>query len=205
MASLTVEAERLAILVVDVQPYFLDGWMAGASEPLLARLEYLLGLATVYDLPCVATFEQPVTKKGWLPERLEPFFPSRGERYTKNTFDCCGEPEIREALARLGRHQFAVAGGETDVCVLQSVLGLIGEGYQVFLLEDCLFSSEPHVGPALRRMEQAGAVPSTVKTLSYELRRSMASESAKSIWAERCPGLTMVEPEELPDWRPGMR
>src|SRR5215211_5238675 len=200
MTPLTMQAEDLAILVVDVQPYFLDGWMDGASEPLLARLEYLLGLATVYDLQCVATFEQPVAKKGRLPERLEPFFLAHGERYTKSSFDCCGEPAIREALARLGRRQFAVAGGETDVCVLQSVLGLIGEGYQVFLLEDCLFSSEPHVGPALRRIEQAGVVSSTVKTLHYELRRSVAAVSARDVFAERCPGLRMVEPEELPVW-----
>jgi nicotinamidase-related amidase len=202
VTSLTVQPEQLAILVVDVQPYFLDGWMAGESEPLLARLEYLLGLATVYDLPCLATFEQPVAKKGWLPERLEPYFPSHGARYTKHSFNCCGEEEIRAALAGLGRGQFAVAGGETDVCVLHSVLGLIGEGYHVFLLEDCLFSSEPHAGPAIRRMEQAGAVPCTVKTLNYELRRSVAAPSAKDLLARRCSELTMVEPEELPAWRP---
>jgi len=200
MTRLTVDPKDLAILVVDVQPYFLDGWMAGASEPLLARLEVLLGLATAYDLPCVATFEQPVAKKGWLPERLGPYFPKHGERFTKNTFDCCGEEAIRDALARLGRRQLAVAGGETDVCVLQSVLGLIAAGYRVFLLEDCLFSSEPRVEPALRRMEQAGAIPSTVKTLNYEVRRSVAAPSAKAILAERCPGLRMVEPEELPGW-----
>src|SRR4051794_37021334 len=116
-----VRPDDLAILVIDVQPFFLDGWMAGASEPLLARLEFLLGLVTVYNVPCFATFEQPVAKKGWLPDRLEPFFPERGQRFTKNTFNCCGETEIRDALARLGRSQFAVAGGETDVCVLQSV------------------------------------------------------------------------------------
>src|SRR5262245_45648551 len=132
MTRLAVEPKHLAILVVDVQPYFLDGWMVGATEPLLARLEFLLGLATAYDLPCVATFEQPVAKKGWLPERLEPYFPKHGKRFTKNTFDCCGEAAIRDVLAGLGRNQFAVAGGETDVCVLQSVLGLIDAGYQAF-------------------------------------------------------------------------
>jgi nicotinamidase-related amidase len=200
MTRLTVQPEDLAILVVDVQPYFLDGRMAGASEPLLARLEFLLGLATAYDLPCVATFEEPIARKGWLPERLEPYFPNHGERYTKNTFNCCGEEAIRDSLARMGRSQFAVAGGETDVCVLQSVLGLIAAGYHVFLLEDCLFSSEPRVGPAIRRMEQAGAVPCTVKTLHYEVRRSVAAPSAKDVLAERCPGLRMVEPEELPGW-----
>lgn len=202
VALLSIQPGALAILVIDVQPYFLDGWMAGDSESLLVRLGHLLGLAMAYDLPCLATFEQPVEKKGWFPERLEPYFPVHGERYTKNTFNCCGETEIRDALARLDRTQFAVAGGETDVCVLQSVLGLIGEGYQVFLLEDCLFSSEPHVGPAIRRMEAAGAIPTTVKTLHYELRQSMATPSAAAVLAERYPGLMMVEPEDLPAWRP---
>jgi nicotinamidase-related amidase len=101
-------------------------------------------------LPLLATFEQPIEKKGWLPQRLEPFFPAHGQRHTKQTFNCCGEPSILEAIDQMGKSQLAVAGGETDVCVLQSVLGLIGAGKQVFLLEDALFSSEPHVGERRR-------------------------------------------------------
>ena len=187
--TLFVNADDLAIVVIDVQPFFLEGWMAGDLEPLLARLEFLLALASVYDIPLLATFEQPIEKKGWLPERLEPFFPKHGQRHTKQTFNCCGEPSIVAAIEALGRSQIAVAGGETDVCVLQSVLGLIGLGKQVFLLEDVLFSSEPSVGPALRRMEAAGAIPSTVKTLNYELRRSVASPRAEHVF-----------PKAIPDW-----
>lgn len=193
-----VDPNDLAIVVIDVQPYFLDGWMAGETEPLMARLEFLFALATVYEIPFLATFEQPIETKGWLPERLEPFFPAHGQRHAKQTFNCCGEPSIVAAIDLLGKQQLAVAGGETDVCVLQSVLGLIASGKQVFLLEDALFSSEAHVGPALRRMEQAGAVPSTVKTLNYELRRSVAEPRAESVFPERFPGLRLVEPERFP-------
>jgi nicotinamidase-related amidase len=202
MTRLLVDPDDLAIVVIDVQPFFLDGWMAGASEPLLARMEFLFALATVYDLPFLATFEQPVEKKGWLPERLEPFFPAHGQRHTKQTFNCCGEPSILAAIEALGREQIAVAGGETDVCVLQSVLGQIETGKQVFLLEDALFSSEPHVGPAVRRMEAAGAIPSTVKTLNYELRRSVAAPPAERVFPARFPGLMLPEPEQLPAWPP---
>ncbi len=203
MNRLMVDPSDLAIVVIDMQPYFLDGWMAGETEPLLARLEFLFALATVYDLPCLATFEQPIATKGWLPERLEPFFPAHGQRHTKQTFNCCGEPSIVEAIHGLGCRQIAVAGGETDVCVLQSVLGLIKAGKQIFLLEDALFSSEPHVGPALRRMESAGAIPSTVKTLNYELRRSVAEPRAERVFPERVPGLTLPEPEQFAAWLPG--
>lgn len=202
MTTTTVSANDLAIIVIDVQPYFLEGWMAGETESLMARLEFLLALATVYELPLLATFEQPVEHKGWLPECLAPFFPAHGLKYTKQTFNCCGEPEIVAAIASLGRRQVAVAGCETDVCVLQSVLGLLREGYEVFLLEDVVFSSEPHTGPALRRMERAGAIPSTVKTLNYELRLSTAAEAAEQCFPTLVPGLVLPEPEQLPAWKP---
>lgn len=198
VSDLMVNPDDLAIAVIDVQPGFLDGWMTGPSEPLLTRIELLFGLATVYELPLLATFEQPVEKKGWLPPRLEPYFPAHGQRHTKQTFNCCGEPSILAAIEALGRSQVAVAGGEIDVCVLQSVLGLIGAGKQVFLLEDALFSSEPNVGPAVRRMELAGAIPSTVKTLYYELRRSVAAFRPEEVFPRRVPGLSLPEPEKLP-------
>lgn len=195
----TVRKDDLAILVIDVQPYFLEGWMDGAVEPLLARLEFLFGIATVYDLPTVCTFEQPVERKGLLPERLEPFVPESTVRVTKNTFNCCAEPGILETIESIGKRQIAVAGGETDVCVLQSVLGLLNAGFEVFLLEDALFSSEPNVGPAVRRMEQAGAIPSTVKTLNYELRLSVATPATEKAFHEMRPSLTLPEPEHLPN------
>jgi nicotinamidase-related amidase len=196
----TIRRDDAMLLLIDAQPGFLDGWMAGDSGPLLARLRFLLGLATAYDLPCLATFEQPVERKGWLPADLEPYFPVHGQRLTKSRFGCCGEPGIPEALAAAGRRQVAVAGGETDVCVLQSVLGLIAAGFEVFLLEDCLFSSEPTVGPALRRMEAAGAIPATVKTFAYELRGTVAEQGAPALLAARSPGLSLPEPEALPPW-----
>ena len=194
-----VDPESIGILLIDVQPFFLEGWMAGAFEPFMARIEHLLGLATAYRLPVIATFEQPVERKGWLPDRLTAWFPASAQKLTKRTFDCTGEPEIREAIATLGVTQFLIAGGETDVCVLQSTLGVLGMGFEVFLMEDALFSEEPNVGPAIRRMEQAGAVPSTVKTLEYELRRSVAAPKTATLLEEAGVDLPLVDPEDLPD------
>jgi nicotinamidase-related amidase len=195
MTSL-VDAAQLALVLIDAQPGFLPG-AAGDTEAVLQRLEHLLPLATSFNVPTLATFEHPVEQKGWLPERLERVFPPDGQRLVKRTFNCCGEPTIREAIAALGRRQLAVAGAETDVCVLQSVLGLLHGGYQVFVLEDCLFTSEPNVGPAIARMRQAGAIPTTYKTLYYELRQSVAHPAAWRGWQACYPGSAFVEPEEL--------
>lgn len=206
-----VDASRIGVLVIDVQPFFLDeafGADTERRESLLVRLEHLLMLAGWMDLPTVATFEIPTETNGELPERLETVFPAGGVGLTKRHFGCMSEPSIAAAIEQLGVAQLAVAGAETDVCVLQSTLGLLDAGYEVLLLEDCLFTTEPHPGPALRRMYAAGAVPTTMKTLAYEL-----VQCADRIpwypeqWAADDRPATpfpagFIPPEEWPDWTP---
>ena len=80
---------------------------------------------------------------------------------------------------------------------------MIETGQQVFLLEDEHFSSEPNVGPAIRRMERAGAIPATVKTLKNELRRSVAAPRAEQVFPDKVPGIVLAEPEKRPHWLPG--
>ena len=79
------------------------------------------------------------------------------------------EKTIRDHLARLKKTQAIVAGCETDVCVLQSCLGLLELGYEVYVVEDLLFSSARNVEPALVRMRAEGAVLPTYKSLYYEM------------------------------------
>src|SRR5262249_7485263 len=61
------------------------------------------------------------------------------------------------------------AGCETDVCVLQSCLGLLGLGYDVYVTEELVFSSSHNVDAAIARMKAEGAVFLTYKSLYYEL------------------------------------
>lgn len=205
MVNHFVQPERAALVLIDVQPLFVD-LMHGEHEPLLARLEHLLLLAQTYAIPVIATFEHPVERNGWLPERLERVFPPDGGRFVKQTFNLCSEPEIRAAVEALDREQMIVAGAETDVCVLQSALGLLEMGRRVFLVEDCLFTAEPNDGPALRRMEQAGAVPLTYKTLHYELKRTVAVPPLQQAWNARFGdgAEPFVGPYELPPSRPSV-
>jgi nicotinamidase-related amidase len=212
MAIEVIEASQLGILLIDAQPSFWGNAFPeeGASkEAIIVRMEHLLMLADWMDIPVLATFEDPVSENGELPERLEAVFPKEGQKFTKKTYNCTLEWTIMQAIKRLAVKQFAVAGAETDVCILQSVLGLLGMGYQVFLLEDCLFTSESHPEPALRRMYQAGAIPCTVKTLAYEL--AVSTEHTpwypqgwidhERSYAKPFPEGFIV-PEEWPPWEP---
>jgi hypothetical protein len=207
-----IDSSNIGLLLIDVQPTFLDFAFPDQSvgrESLLVRYEHLLMLADWMDLPLIATFEKPVSENGELPERLESVFPAKGQRFVKNYFGCTSEDEIRSAIEGLPIQQIAVAGAETDVCILQSVLGLLQMGYQVFLLEDCMFTSEPQPAPALRRMYQAGAIPCTLKSMAYELVECVDNIAwYPEAWTMKDhPGTKpfpekFISPEDWPAWEP---
>ncbi|HYC76443.1 MAG TPA: isochorismatase family protein [Planctomycetota bacterium] len=163
-----VRADDLAVLVVDVQPQFVDA-MAGPAAPVLERIEQLLLRADLRGVPVVATVERVRRGEPRSVDRVVAALPEGSPVFVKSTFDATREPEIAAALRALGRRQIAVVGCETDVCVLQTVLGLLDLGFETFLVEDAIFSLEGNVGPALRRMQAAGAVPTTFKTLHFEM------------------------------------
>lgn len=196
-----IDPEKVAVVVIDAQPAF---WkiMHGEREPVEARMEQLLLMSDLHQLPLIATFEHDPKWNGWLPERLERVFPKHGKRIIKRSFDCCREPDVRKALTELRKthSQVVVAGAETDVCVLQSCLGLLEMGFQVFLLEDTLFTNEPNTAPAIARLRQAGCVPSTYKTFYFEVTKAVGNRHYTREQEERWKEYRkkMVSPYRLP-------
>jgi len=199
--GLTIERDNVGIILIDVQPSFVN-IMYGEKEPVIERLEQLLVISDWFQIPLIATFEYPTEQKGWLPERLDKVFPKQATRLVKRTFNLCREPEVRSKVEELEKKQVVLAGCETDVCVLQSALGLLEMGYQVFLLEDCVFTNESHPAPALKRMYQAGVIPSTYKTFFYELFQTADRNDLPASWKERASSFFHLfkSPYKLTPW-----
>jgi nicotinamidase-related amidase len=59
------------------------------------------------------------------------------------------ETDLHGRLARRGTTALVVTGGETDVCVLATVLGAIDFGYRVVIVTDALCSSSDETHEAL--------------------------------------------------------
>lgn len=172
--SITVAVQRIAAsqccgVIVDVQEFFLDQVEKRSRARIKTNTRNLVRLLDYFQVPIIATLERPVDRKGSLPKQIAQQLGERAQVFEKDFFDLTKEKPIREHLAGLRRKQMIVAGCETDVCVLQSCLGLLGLGYQVFLVEELLFSSARNVDAAVRRLRAAGAVFVSYKTLYYEL------------------------------------
>jgi nicotinamidase-related amidase len=69
-------------------------------------------------------------------------------------------PEVRAAIGATGRKKLIMAGLVTEVCLAQSVLAALKDGYEVYFVSDCSGGITPEAhedGKA--RMIQAGARP----------------------------------------------
>ncbi|MBN1774078.1 MAG: hydrolase [Deltaproteobacteria bacterium] len=163
-----LERDDALVALIDVQanhfPTVADG------PVVLDRLVRFVRAARLLEVPLVWTEHHPRAFGPTLPELrgeldgLEPI--------PKLSFGCFGEPRFAEAVERSGRGTLYLVGTETHICIGQTALAALARGLRVVLPVDCLGSRHPiDHATALRRLEQAGAVPSTWEAIVYEWMR----------------------------------
>jgi nicotinamidase-related amidase len=175
--SKRIDRDRCCAAIIDVQTYFLSQIDKTRRSKIRTNTTSLVSLLGYFRIPIVVTLERPLETKGMLPPNIGSALSDSGlaTTFEKNYFDLTKEKKIRDHLARLKKAQVIVAGCETDVCVLQSCLGLLDLGYEVYAVEELLFSSARNVDAAIARMKAAGAIFLTYKTLYYELFEAVQS------------------------------
>ena len=102
--------------------------------------------------------------------------------FEKTTFSCCGLDEGLQAIKTSGKKYVILAGIETHVCVLQTALDLLEVGLYPILVTDCVNSrKKKDKEVAIKRLVQAGAIPTTYESLLFELTANAKSPVFKEI------------------------
>jgi len=148
----------VGMVVVDVQETFVSSATNADMAGIVERIKIDFGLAADHDVPFFVTYEASKTGDHSLHAPLQPVLPAHAQEFIKTTFDATGNDAFRDAVVQSALSHLVVVGAETDVCVLQTVLGLRQLGFTVLLQEDAVFTEETNTAPALRRMQQAGAL-----------------------------------------------
>jgi nicotinamidase-related amidase len=100
----------------------------------------------------------------------------------KLEFSCMCLPEVTSRLRSAGRRYVAVAGMEAHVCVLQTCLDLLAQGYLVHVVRDAVCSrSAEDKDNALEMMRGAGAVITTTETLLFQILGRAGTDEFKAI------------------------
>lgn len=167
-----IKAHDCFVLIIDVQEPFLEGLMPDERATFLQKHVWLIQVCDAVGIPYILTTED-VAKNG----SIHPSLTSQlqKEKRTAQIFDkffysCWGQIEIREAIQATGRSVAVLCGLETDVCISQTALDLLGHGYRVAILVDLTYSRnefEHTIG--LKRMAYHGTIFTSLKSWQEEI------------------------------------
>lgn len=156
-----IERARSALLLVDFQARLMPAIDDGTR--LVANARRLLDAAQLFDIPVMRT-EQNADGLGPTVPELQS---AAGSTAAKMTFDATRMPGFLAALP--DRPDLVVAGCETHVCVLQTVLGLLRAGRRIVIVRDAVGSRRAESKEtALNRMERNGAEIVTTEMVLFE-------------------------------------
>jgi nicotinamidase-related amidase len=170
MSILIPEVNSSCLIVVDMQEKLVKAMHL--PERCIESHQLLLKAASLLNLDILVTEQYPKGLGHTIPE-LKELFSSKYPIIEKSAFSCFGEPEFKKALTAKKIKSLIITGIESHVCVQQTVLDALAEGYQVFVPADTLTSRNiDDYNLSLKLMRQAGAVVTSTESLIFMLTRT---------------------------------
>ncbi len=180
MARRPLEAEQCALIVVDIQEKLLPPiW---EKERFVRNAQLLIRLAGILKIPALVTTQYAKGLGNTVPD-IASLLPGTSP-IDKLTFSCFGSDGFCSLLKRLpGQRTTALlCGMETHICVMQTALGALREGYLVHVASDAVSSrTELNWRIGLDRMRAAGAILSSTEMIVYELLRASGTPAFREL------------------------
>jgi nicotinamidase-related amidase len=180
IARRALDAEMCALIVIDIQEKLLPPIFQ--REQLVKNSQLLIRAAGILKMPVLATTQYAKGLGGTVPE-IASLLPEC-EAVDKQLFSCFGSDAFCSLLKRLPgqRNTLLLCGMESHICVSQTALAGLREGYLVHVASDAVSSrTEWNWKIGLNRMGAAGAVISSTEMMIYELMRSSGSPAFKEL------------------------
>jgi nicotinamidase-related amidase len=178
MDKFFINEHDTALLIIDIQDKLAAAMRH--KEQVVYNCLHLIELAKLLQIPILVTEQYPKGLGPTLPEIKEalPVYAP----FEKMAFNCCLETGFLEKVAALGRKKLILTGMETHICVLQTSLGLLKEGYAVHVIQDAVCSRKKNnFTTGIELMDRAGAVITGTETVLFQLLQKAGTEAFKVI------------------------
>jgi len=173
-----IKKENTIGVVIDIQSRLYP--LIHGHETLTKNNRILISGLKAMKIPIVVTQQYTQGLGDTIPEIEEVL--GEYKHIEKTSFSCCDEPHFNENLALSSKMYVVVTGIEAHVCVLQTIVGLIGQGYIPIVVEDCIGSRKPNDKlMAVERMRQEGAIITTYESILFELLKYSGTDEFREI------------------------
>lgn len=174
-----LKKDKTALLIIDIQERII-----GVMRKKKILIENVLKLVKGFKILEVPIFYTEQYPKGLGETVGEIKNELVGEAIQKLTFSCFGAENLFESLRQKNIEQVVVCGIESHVCVQQTILDLLENGFQVNLPADAVSSRKKiDYNMALERMRNSGAEITTVESVLFELLEICRTPQFKQISA----------------------
>ena len=180
LARHPLEPEQCALIVIDIQQKLLPPIFQ--KEQLVRNAQLLIRAAGILKIPALVSTQYAKGLGAIVPEIASLL--NGNEAIDKTLFSCLASDDFCAALSRLPGHRntLLLCGMESHICVTQTALGALREGYLVHVASDAVSSrTEWNWKIGLDRMRDAGAIISSTEMMIYELMRASSSAAFKEL------------------------
>lgn len=173
-----LQAQHSALVVIDMQNR-LAPVISNFAE-VEQQCGWLIDVAHELNIPVLATEQYPQGLGVTIPSLLNRL--KTDQIIEKIHFNACEEAEFIAALLDHQTKQVVLVGTEAHVCVLQTALGLMARGLQVYLVAEAVGSRrEADKQLALARFQQAGGVVVSREMVAFEWLNRAGTEQFRQI------------------------
>jgi len=165
------------VIFIDHQPAMTFGVANIDRQTLINNTTGLAKAAKLFNIPVILTTVESKSFSGKMWPQLTELFPTQTpiERSSMNSWE---DAAFVAAVKKTGRKKLVIAALWTEVCLTFPALCALGEGYEVYAVEDCSGgTSESAHKFAMQRITQAGAVPVTWVQVMLEWQRDWSRKT----------------------------
>jgi nicotinamidase-related amidase len=180
LARRPLEADQCVLVVIDIQQKLLPPIFQ--KKQLVRNAQLLIRAAGILKIPTLLSTQYAKGLGATVPEISSLLIGT--EPVDKTLFSCFGSDAFCALLKRLPgqRSTLLLCGMESHICVTQTALGALREGYLAHVASDAVSSrTEWNWKIGLDRMRSAGAIISSTEMMIYELMRSSSSAAFKEL------------------------
>ncbi|GIW22234.1 MAG: hydrolase [Candidatus Sericytochromatia bacterium] len=174
-----IKSEDSLLLIIDIQEKLFPH--ISNNKILLENVIKLIKGIKILKLPILIT-EQYTKGLGFTLDEIKQELDLEYKPFEKMAFSCCKEDIFFQKLKDLNKKNIVICGIETHVCVLQTCIDLLENGFNPIIVEDCVSSrKENDKKIAINRMNNEGSLITTYESILLELCVKSGTDIFKSI------------------------
>jgi len=179
MNKFIINSQDSLLLVIDIQEKLFKVMEENIQGILKKNTEILMKTAKEFNIPVIITEQYRKGLGTTIPELANICSCPNLE---KTFFNCMKDETIAKELKAAGKKNILIAGIESHICVLQTTLSLLNDGYNVIVACDAVASRrKSDWQAAMKVLEKAGAVIYPTETIAFMILEKSGTEQFKRL------------------------